>query len=269
MRLKRSLDLSNSEHITLTFLGTGTSQGVPVIGCECTVCKSNDARNHRLRTSVMVHDDLTDTTVIIDTSMDFRQQMLRNTPHKIDAVLYTHEHRDHTGGLDDLRPFIYKQQQPAVLYCTDNVKKEIMANFSYAFREKYYPGAPQVIFNVIDDKPFVVNGLHVQPLPGIHYQIPVTGYRFGKIAYMTDFNQIPEPTFELLEGVEVLIINALEHEKHISHFSLGEALEVIARVKPKKAYLTHMSHRIGLIEKMRMQLPDGVFMAYDGLELYI
>ena len=217
----------------------------------------------------MIQDEATDTTIVVDTSMDFRQQMLRNTPQKIDAVLYTHEHRDHTGGLDDLRPFIYKQQRPATLYCTEHVRKEIEANFAYAFREKQYPGAPQVIFEVIDDKPFAVNELTIIPLPGRHYQIPVTGYRIGKLAYMTDFNAIPESTFELLDGVEVLVINALDRDKHISHFSLGEALEVIARVKPKRAYLTHTSHKIGLIEELNEELPDGVFMAYDGLELYI
>jgi len=261
--------LSNEPQIIITFLGTGTSHGVPVIGCDCEVCKSENKQNHRLRSSIMVQDCKTNTTIVVDTSMDFRFQMLRNTPLKIDAVLYTHEHRDHTGGLDDLRPFIYRQNKPMKIFCTQHVKEQVISNFSYAFREQNYPAAPQVEFEIIDDKQFNVNGLEVQPLAGKHFQIPVTGFRFGKVAYMTDFKEIPESTLKLLKGVEVLIINALRRETSRSHFSLDEALGIIKIVAPKRAYLTHMSHQIGLIDELNEELPEGIFAAYDGLELHI
>ena len=261
--------MSKESQITVTFLGTGTSHGVPVIGCNCKVCKSDNMQNHRLRSSILLHDNHTNTTVIVDTSMDFRCQMLKHTPPKIDAVLYTHEHRDHTGGFDDLRPFIYMQNKPMKIFCTEHVKEQVISNFAYAFRSQNDLATPQVEFEIFDDKLFSVNGLEVQPLAGQHFKIPVTGFRFGKVAYITDFKEMPDSTIELLKGVEVLIINALRRERSVSHFSLDEALNVIAIVKPQKAYLTHMSHQIGLIDELNAELPEGIFAAYDGLELHI
>lgn len=261
--------MSKQPNITITFLGTGTSHGVPVIGCNCKVCKSEILQNYRLRSSIMVQDKCTDTTIIVDTSMDFRAQMIRNTPTKIDAVLYTHEHRDHTGGLDDLRPFIHRQNKPMKIFCTEHVKEQVISNFAYAFSKREHLETPQVEFEIIVDKLFYVNGLAVQPLAGNHFLIPVTGFRFGNLAYMTDFKEIPQTTIELLKGVEVLIINALRREQSISHLSLDEALQIIKIVGPKRAYLTHMSHQIGLIDELNEELPEGVFAAYDGLVLHI
>lgn len=255
-----------NDNVCVTFLGTGTSQGVPIIGCSCEVCKSVDVRDQRLRSSVVVETQ--GVRMIIDTSMDFRQQMLREGITAIDAVLYTHQHRDHTGGMDDLRAYNYLMGKEIDIFCTTSVAQELEMTFGYAFDKNPYPGVPRLILHEIDRDVFHVKSVAVTPIKGRHFVIDVTGFRIGNMAYLTDFDMIYEDQYKKLNELDVLIINALRRVKHKSHFCLDEALEVIERVKPKRAYLTHMSHQIGRFEKLERELPKGVFAAYDGLEIY-
>lgn len=249
----------------VTFLGTGTSQGVPMIGCKCKVCKSADERDKRLRSSVLI--EVGSNTIVIDTTPDFRYQMLREGVESIDAVLYTHDHRDHTAGMDDLRAYNYLNKRAVRVFCTAEVVKGLERTFEYAFDENPYPGVPQVELNVINDKIFKINDLDVIPIKGRHFVIDVTGFRIGNFAYLTDFDMIYEDQFVKMEGLEVLVINALRLQKHKSHFNLDQALEMIEVIKPKRAYLTHMSHQIGLYEELVKTLPEGVFPAFDGLKI--
>lgn len=249
----------------VTFLGTGTSQGVPVIACTCEVCTSLDFRNKRLRTSI--HLAIEDKSIVVDTGPDFRQQMLRENVMTLDAVILTHAHRDHTSGLDDVRPFNFKQNIDMPVYAVQRVIEQLHAEFSYIFINKGYLGLPRIETHEITEQSFSTHGITVTPLPVMHMKLPVFGYRFGNFSYITDANFIPESTLELLKGTEVLVLNALQREKHLSHFNLDEALAMVEKIKPKKTYLTHISHKLGLHTDVEKELPPSVYLAYDGLQL--
>lgn len=256
----------------LTFLGTGTSQGVPVIGCKCEVCRSEDGRDRRLRTAAMV--EMGGKRFIIDAGPDFRYQMLREGVTHIDAILLTHEHKDHTGGIDDVRAFNFVDF-PVIhtmhIYGNEPTITSIRRDFHYAFSEDKYRGVPEIeLHTIAEDKPFVVADVEVMPVVGSHSErFRSVGFRFGELAYLTDMNAIADEEIAKLQGVKVLIVNALRWESHNSHFSVAEALEVIRRVAPERAYLTHMSHRIGLHAVAEQHLPEGVYLAYDGLTVTI
>jgi len=247
----------------IRFLGTGTSTGVPEIGCTCEVCTSSDKRNNRLRTSALV--SINDKNILIDCGPDFRQQMLPLQFRKLDAVLITHEHYDHVGGMDDLRPFC--RFGDIDVYLEKYVADALRARIPYCFEDFKYPGVPSFNLNKIDDKPFNVEGIDITPVRLMHYKLPITGYRIGNMAYLTDVKSIPEEEYKKLENIDTLIIDALRIEKHISHQNLSEALANIKRIAPKKAYLVHLSHQMGLHEEVQKTLPDNVFIAYDGLEI--
>lgn len=249
----------------VTFLGTGTSQGVPMIGCQCEVCQSTDKRDKRLRSSILISHN--DQNLVVDTGPDFRYQMLREGVTHLEAVLYTHEHKDHIAGMDDVRAFNYLSKQDMNVYATERVQTALKREFYYAFETEKYPGVPQIALNTIDATPFELNGLHVVPIQMMHYKMPVLGFRFGKFAYLTDANYIAPAELAKLKGVEVMVINALRPQKHISHFSLEEALDIIAEIDPKQAYLTHFSHQMGKYEDVIAQLPDNVLPATDQLQL--
>lgn len=253
--------------LRLTFLGTGTSQGVPMIGCDCEVCTSADARDRRLRSSVMVEDGTT--RIVIDSGPDFRYQMLRAGVKSLDAILLTHQHTDHIIGLDDVRAFNYFCRKSIEVYATEIVQAVVRKNFDYAFTDKPYPGAPQITLRTIDTEPFKVGTLEIVPIRGKHFTLPVTGYRIGPVAYLTDFNHIEEEELEKLRGVEVLVVNALRHTRHISHFSLPEAVEVARKVGAQKTYFTHISHQFGLHAEEEPLLPEGMHLAYDTLTIEI
>lgn len=249
----------------VTFLGTGTSQGVPLIGCECEVCRSTDERDKRLRSSLMIEDG--GKVFVIDTGPDFRQQMLREDVKRLDAVIFTHEHRDHIAGLDDIRAFNFTMKSAIDVYADDNVEKALRRTLWYIFSEEKYPGIPEVIMHRIDGSPFKIGQTRFIPIRVMHHKLPIWGFRINNFTYITDANFIPEQEKEKIYGSEVLVLNALRREKHISHFSLGEAMEVIRELKPGKAYLTHISHQLGKHVEVEKELPPGIRLAYDGLTL--
>lgn len=256
----------------LTFLGTGTSQGVPLIGCRCEVCCSEDKRDKRLRTSAMVEVD--DCRIIIDAGPDFRQQMLRTGVRSIDAIILTHEHKDHTGGIDDVRAFNFVDYpiiRPSHIYATPHTAACVRKDFDYAFAENKYRGVPVIELHEIDiDKPFSIKGVEIIPIHGHHSdRFEVTGYRIGKLAYLTDFKKIEQNEINKLMGVDTLVVNALRFKPHDSHFSVAEAAQLIEQVKPRKAYLTHLSHEIGLHTTSPERLSKGIELAYDTLEIEI
>ena len=252
----------------LTLLGTGTSQGVPTIGCRCEVCRSTDSHDKRLRTSAMLEVD--DLRLVIDCGPDFREQMLRTGVRQIDAILLTHEHKDHTGGLDDVRAFNFVDF-PIIrvvdIYATERTAATVRKDFDYAFVEDKYRGVPEIRLHEIDGiTPFTVKGVEITPIAGRHStRFNVTGYRIGKLAYMTDFKEIDDSEIEKLKGVEILIINALRWAPHPSHFSVEEACAIAARVKPRRTILTHLSHEIGHHATSPERLPQGVELGYDGM----
>lgn len=248
--------------------GTGTSQGIPVIGCNCAVCTSDDPRDKRTRTSAHVIVD--HIHLQIDIGPDFRQQMLNNRLNRVDAVLLTHEHMDHLSGIDDLRPLIFSQKKPMPLYGTKRVLNAVRQQFPYAFANEAerYPGAPELLAMPIDEnQAFEIEGVKVIPLPVLHGHWPVLGFRIGNFSYITDANQIPEATYKILEGSEYLVLNALRKEKHYSHFTLDEAIAVAARVGARQTYFTHISHDMGLHVEISSTLPEGISLAFDGLEI--
>lgn len=247
----------------LTFLGTGTSQGVPVISCGCWVCSSPSERDKRLRSSVMIEHK--DVRIIVDAGPDFRQQMLASNVKSIDGIIITHEHKDHIGGIDDVRAFNYTSRRAVDIYAEKRVQEVIRKDYDYAFAEHKYPGSPEINLIDIDQTPFEVNGCQIIPIRGMHHRLPVLGFRVGGIAYITDFNKIDQSEIEKIKGVEVLVINALRREHHISHFTLDEALHIRYLVDPKRTYITHISHQMGRHASLTTELQEGVYAAYDGL----
>lgn len=251
----------------VTFLGTGTSQGIPIIGSEHPVCLSEDAKDKRLRVSILI--TWNDLNVLIDCGPDFRQQMLANNIKKLDAIFYTHEHNDHTAGLDDIRPFFFRQGDIPV-YAHQRVLKALRKRFDYIFTtENKYPGAPGVIEHVIDNKPFNFHGLTVTPIEFMHNRLQVFGFRMEDFAYLTDIKTIEEDEVEKLRDLNILVVSALRLEPHHSHFNLEEALKFIEKVQPKKAYLTHISHMLGFHEDVEKKLPKNVHLAYDNLKITV
>jgi phosphoribosyl 1,2-cyclic phosphate phosphodiesterase len=251
----------------VTFLGTGTSQGIPVIACRCSVCTSSDSRDIRLRTSIMITSD--QTNLVIDTGPDFRQQMLKENVKNLDGVVFTHEHKDHIAGMDDIRAFNFIQKKDMDIYATLEVQKAVHREFHYVFATKKYPGVPLVKLHHIDNDPFMVGDIKLTPVNVLHYMMPVKGYRVNDFSYITDAKTIPEEELEKIEGSKILVINALRKTTHISHFNLEEALQIIERIKPRKAYLIHLSHLMGLHGELEKDLPENVEIAYDGLTIEI
>jgi phosphoribosyl 1,2-cyclic phosphate phosphodiesterase len=249
--------------VKVTLLGTGTSQGVPVIGCGCEVCRSLDYRDKRLRSSV--HVEVNGVSFVIDTGPDFRQQMLREGIQRLDAVVFTHSHKDHTAGLDDVRAYNFKQNMDMPVYGMQQVLDQLKVEFAYAFTEKKYPGIPQLKLHSLNEAEFEIHGVKITPLPVMHLKLPVLGFRIGSFAYITDANEIPDKTYQMLKGAEVLVLNALQHEKHISHFNLDEAIQVAQKVGASKTYFTHISHKLGLHKSVEKELPKNIFLGYDGL----
>lgn len=247
------------------FLGTGTSQGVPVIGCECAVCHSSDSRDKRLRTAFFL--DVDGVHLVIDAGCDFRQQMLTNNITSLDALLITHEHKDHLAGLDDIRPFNFMRHEAMPIFAEQRVVDAIKREYSYVFAEHPYPGSPMMNVQTITEEPFEYEGITIQPLRVLHLNLPIFGYRIGQFAYITDASSIPPETMALLEGVECLVINSLRFEPHYSHFCVSQALEIIQTLQPKQAYLTHCSHSMGFYAETSKILPPNVFLAYDGLKI--
>jgi len=253
--------------LKITFLGTGTSQGVPLIGCDCEVCRSTDEKDKRLRSSLMIEDG--GKVFVIDTGPDFRQQMLREDVKRLDAVIFTHEHRDHIAGLDDIRAFNFSMKSAIDVYADDNVERALRTSLWYIFSEEKYPGIPEVIMHRIDGCPFTIGQSKFIPIRVMHHKLPIWGFRINNFTYITDANFIPEQEKEKIYGSEILVLNALRREQHISHFSLGEALEVIRELTPKKTYLTHISHQLGKHVDVEKELPPNIRLAYDGLKLTI
>jgi phosphoribosyl 1,2-cyclic phosphate phosphodiesterase len=247
----------------ITFLGTGTSQGIPLIGCQCVVCRSADAKDKRTRTSILVETN--GKTIVVDCGPDFRQQFLRENILKLDAVLMTHEHKDHLAGLDEVRAFNYLQQKAMPVYATERVQLAIKREYAYIFEEPSYPGIPKIDLHTIGLENLSVEGIPVVPIEVMHHQLPVHGFRFGNFTYITDANFISPKEKQKIKGSEVLVLNALRREPHISHYTLAQALELIEELKPKQAYLTHISHQLGLHEEVEKELPVGVNIAFDGL----
>lgn len=250
----------------VTFLGTGTSQGIPVISCPCSVCQSVDAHDQRLRTSILIESE--STAIVVDTGPDFRQQMLREEVKRLDAVLFTHGHKDHVAGLDDVRAFNYFLQKPMDVYATGPVQEIIRNEFSYAFdRENDYPGIPKIKLHTIDLEPFSIGDISFQPIEVYHLKLQVLGFRFGDFTYITDANYISDTEKEKIKGSRFLVLNALRVDKHVSHFNLAEAIALAQEIGAEATYFTHISHQLGLHQEVSRQLPPDVFLAYDGLKI--
>lgn len=256
-----------SKPFKIRFLGTGTSQGVPVIACHCSVCKSQNSKDKRLRTSIAFMFD--EGNVVIDSGPDFRQQMLNCDFQTLEAIVYTHEHKDHVAGLDDVRAFNFQSNKEMEIYCTFPVFECLSREFQYVFDPEFrYPGIPRVHTNFIENlKPFTILGYTFTPIEVMHYKLPVLGYRVGNTTYITDANYISSIELEKIKGTEYLVLNALRKEPHISHFNLEEALELVKKINPKKAFFTHISHLLGDHDSVSKELPKNVFLAYDGLEV--
>jgi len=244
-------------------MGTGTSSGVPMLGCGCEVCTSPDAKDKRYRSSIYVEYE--GLKLLVDCGPDFRSQMLREDIRHIDAILLTHNHKDHTGGLDDVRSFNYFEKRAFPIYCEEYVQESLRQEYSYAFAENPYPGAPQYELHTISDAPFKIDGVEIIPVRALHFTLPVLGYRFGKFGYLTDASKISEESIEKFRGVETFVINAIRFTRHISHFTLEQALEVAAKVGAKRTLLTHLSHQLPRHSELCKILPSGVEPAFDGL----
>lgn len=256
-----------NQPLKITFLGTGTSQGIPVIACKCPICLSADPRDKRLRASVMV--EINGITIIIDTGPDFRQQMLRENVSDIHAIIFTHEHKDHVAGLDDVRAYNFVLKKRIDVFAENRVKEALEREFAYIFAEHKYPGIPEINMHLIDETSFEIEGIKILPVRVNHYELPVFGFRIGNFAYLTDVKTIAEKEKLKILNLDILIINALRKEKHISHLNLDEALDLIKELKPKQAYLTHLSHRFGLHAIEELKLPENVKIGYDGLKIYV
>ncbi|MEO6719759.1 MAG: MBL fold metallo-hydrolase [Ferruginibacter sp.] len=251
--------------IKITFLGTGTSSGVPMIACDCPVCSSTNLKDKRLRSSILVQSQLT--AFVVDSTPDFRTQMLREEVKKLDAVLFTHPHKDHIAGLDDVKAFTFFSGKAMEVYANSLTEESLKREFSYVFSDKKYPGLPEINLNTIDETPFYIGDIPVVPVLVWHLKMPVYGYRFGKFTYITDANRIDHSEKEKIRGSEVFVINALRHMKHISHYTLDEAVELINELQIPNSYCTHISHQLGKHDDINSQLPQGIQLAYDGLQL--
>lgn len=250
----------------ITFLGTGTSQGVPLIACQCNVCQSTDLRDKRLRSSILVRHN--GSNIVVDSGPDFRQQMLTAGILKLDGLVFTHAHKDHIAGFDDIRGFNFAMKKAVDVYCTDIVEHQMRQEFHYIFSEHRYPGIPDVNLNRINSHdPFTINDITITPIEVMHYKLPVLGFRFTDFVYITDANFISKESMQKIAGCDTLVLNALRKEEHISHFSLQEALDIIEKVKPRRAFLTHISHQLGLHKEVSAELPPNVFLAYDNLTI--
>jgi phosphoribosyl 1,2-cyclic phosphate phosphodiesterase len=253
--------------VTITFLGTGTSTGIPMIGCNCEVCTSSNKKDKRLRSSILVESDTT--SFVIDTTPDFRQQMLRINHQQLDAVLFTHPHKDHTAGLDDIRAYNYIQQQPIKVYANSLTIESLKRQYYYIFSKKKYPGIPQINLHVINEKPFHIGNIKIIPILVWHLNLPVYGFRINNFTYITDANRIDEMEKDKIRGSETIVLNALRKEKHISHFTLQEAIDLVHELNVPNAYFTHISHQLGLHEKINAELPKHIKLAYDNLTLQV
>ena len=253
--------------LKITFLGTGTSGGVPMIGCDCAICSSSDEKDKRLRSSILVQSKKT--ILVVDTTPDFRTQMLRENVKKLDAVIFTHPHKDHIAGLDDVRAYNFFQHKPMDIYANDLTQEALRREFYYIFSEKKYPGIPNIQLHTITDEPFKVGDIIVIPILVHHLNMPVLGFRFGNFTYITDANKIDGKEKEKIQGSEVLVVNALRKKEHISHFTLQEAIDLVEELKIPTAYFTHISHQLGLHNDINKELPSNIHLAYDGLQLEI
>lgn len=249
----------------ITFLGTGTSQGVPIIACTCAICSSNNPKDKRLRSSVMI--EINEKVFVIDTGPDFRQQMLRENVKQLDAVIFTHSHKDHLAGFDDIRAFNYILQKKMEVYASSIVQKAIHQEFSYIFDAIKYPGIPEINLHLIDSSPFEIEGVKIIPIELKHHLLPVLGFRINDFTYITDANYISENEKEKIKGTKVLVLNALRREPHVSHFTFNQAIDLMKELKPQIGYLTHISHQLGLHNEVEKELPDFISLAYDGLQL--
>jgi phosphoribosyl 1,2-cyclic phosphate phosphodiesterase len=251
----------------ITFLGTGTSQGVPMIGCQCEVCTSTNPKDKRLRTSILISEK--GKNIVIDTGPDFRQQMLREDIRELEAVVFTHEHKDHIAGLDDVRAYNYLQNKSMDIYASARVQEALRRDFFYVFSGINYPGIPQLTLHAITDAPFEVAGLRFIPIQVMHMKLPVMGFRIGDFTYITDANFISEEEKKKVRGSKVIVLNALRREKHVSHYTLDEAVALMQELKPEQGYFVHISHQLGLHEEVNAGLPAGIQCAWDGLQIEV
>jgi phosphoribosyl 1,2-cyclic phosphate phosphodiesterase len=247
-----------------TFLGTGTSQGVPIIGCQCDICLSNHPKDKRLRTSVLIESETT--TVVIDSGPDFRQQLLREDVRKLDGLIFTHSHKDHVAGMDDIRAFNYLQNKPVDVYATLFTQSVLKREFEYVFNNASYPGVPQLNLHTISKETVIrIGDIELQPIEVMHYKMPVLGFRIKNLTYITDANAIDEHELQKIVGSDILVLNALRRESHISHFTLDEAIAISTKLNPKQTYFTHISHQLGKHQDVDAELPAGINLAYDTL----
>jgi len=253
--------------MVITLLGTGTSSGIPLIGCRCDVCRSLDYRDKRLRVSIYVETQ--GKGFVIDTGPDFRQQMLREDISKLDAVIFTHQHKDHTAGLDDVRAFNFLQNKDMPVYGRLQVLEQLKREFEYVFAEYRYPGIPRIQLHEIYNTPFDILGVKFTPIDVLHHRLPVFGFRIGNFAYLTDVNNIPEVEQEKLTNLDVLVLGALQREPHISHFTLQQAVDTVNRLTPKVTYFTHLSHKMGLHAEVEKELPSHIRLGFDGLKIHL
>lgn len=253
--------------LTITFLGTGTSSGVPMIGCDCEVCTSTDPNDNRLRSSVLIQSP--QTSLVVDTTPDFRYQMLRINNRRLDAVVYTHPHKDHLAGLDDIRAYNYFTKKPMDIYANTLTEEALRRDYYYAFSDTRYPGVPELNLITIDEHPFFVGDIPVLPIEVWHYKMPVFGFRFGDFTYITDANRIEASEKEKIRGSKILVLNALRKENHLSHFTLDEAVALAHELAVPQVYFTHISHQLGLHEQINKELPSHIQLAYDGLQVHV
>ncbi len=253
--------------LTIQFLGTGTSTGIPMIGCDCNVCTSTDPKDNRLRASILVQSATT--SIVVDTTPDFRLQMLRINNRRLDAVLFTHPHKDHVAGLDDVRAYNFFQRKAMEVYANSLTEEALKREFAYVFADKKYPGIPEINLNTIDNTPFLIGDIPVTPIEVWHHKMPVLAFRFGDFTYITDANRIEESEKQKIKGSKILVINALRRQQHISHFTLDEAICLANEFLVEKAYFTHISHQLGRHAEVNETLPENCALAYDGLNISV